>query len=104
MSILYKIVLFGYLALRVKQMYNHEGWSLSQQTLLTKPKELALPLRFVDAINSNTSLVIQFNQKRKKLTEAEFLALKLKKEAECRKQQAKDAAELMGIDTSKEQN
>ena len=46
MSLTYKIVLLGYLVLRLKEMWGHQSWSLMQQNVLSSMDELAMPLKF----------------------------------------------------------
>jgi hypothetical protein len=53
----------------MKYMLLKETWTLNQQTVLSTPDELRIPLPFRD--QTNVSVALQFNQKRKALTEAQ---------------------------------
>jgi len=67
-SIFIKICFYSYAILQMKYMLLKETWSLNQQTVLQTQEELRIPLPFRG--QDNVTVGIQFNQKRRALTEA----------------------------------
>ena len=70
---MFSVFLFiSYTILKLKYMVTYEEWSLTQQTVLSTSEELSVPNHLQD--HQNVSIAIQFNLKKKVLTDEQKAA------------------------------